>query len=120
MTGDTATAVAGPCRGKGEAGTVPTLPILNVMLSPPPAMVDPETVIIRRYPFSVFCAAQVPDDQTDQGQNSSNMARVMIVATNAELFQKMASEPLDIIIDCRKASSALSPRTIASTIEVIG
>ena len=41
-------------------------------------------------------------------------------ATSTELFQKMVSEPLDIIIDWRKASSALSPSTIASTIGAIG
>ena len=40
-------------------------------------------------------------------------------ATSVELFQKIESEPLDIIIDCRKASSALSPSTIASTIGAI-
>ena len=54
------------------------------------------------------------------GQNNSNIASVMMLATRVELVQKIDNDPLDMIIDCRKASSALSPNTMASTIGAMG
>ena len=54
------------------------------------------------------------------GQNNNSMAIVMIEATSIELVQKMPSEPLEKIIYWRKASSALSPSTMARTMGAIG
>jgi hypothetical protein len=44
----------------------------------------------------------------------------MVSVPAMPLLQKIATEPLDRIIDWRKAASALSPITIASTTGAMG
>ena len=45
---------------------------------------------------------------------------ISIKLVTSPFDQKIASEPFDMIIDWRKASSALSPITMASTKGAIG
>src|SRR6476619_3140490 len=53
------------------------------------------------------------------GQNKAMSPRAMIVLTRL-LEKKTPSPPCEARSDCRNASSALSPSTIASTIGAIG
>lgn len=54
------------------------------------------------------------------GQKSRRKANSMMQATSVEFVQKILKEPFDMIIDCLKASSALSPSTMANTMGAIG
>ena len=67
-------------------------------------------IVLRRLPMSLPI----------NGHSSKSKASVMITATSVEFVQKIVSDPLEKIIDWRKASSVLSPSTIARTMGAMG
>ena len=89
-------------------------PALRLGLAPPDDLKSPCCAPQRGI------ADQAVNRGDDQRPEQQHQRTAVISVATRPLDQKIVSDPFDMIIDCRNASSALSPITIASTNGAIG